>query len=180
MPEFHPAERITRAPIKVLPIVLAEYLVRSIVDVGCNVGEWAYDARMLGVNDILGIDETYHQGSLLHPDDEFRLVDLRQPVDLGRKFDLAICLEVAEHLPHESAGTLIDTIVRHADLVLWSAAVPGQGGWGHINCRPPEYWFDHFHARGFVRDDAIVPAIRALDVPSYYQKNIFIYRKAMS
>jgi len=76
--------------------------------------------------------------------------DLRLPLDLGgRTFDLVLCIEVAEHLPESAADTLCDTIALHANhLVVFTAAPPGQGGTGHINCQPPCYWRDKLEARG--------------------------------
>lgn len=75
--------------------------------------------------------------------------DLRQPLDLGRKFDLVLCVEVAEHLPESAADTLCDTIAHHCGrLVVFTAAPPGQGGAGHVNCQPPHYWRTKLEARG--------------------------------
>lgn len=75
--------------------------------------------------------------------------DLRQPLDLERKFDLVLCVEVAEHLPESAAGTLCDTITRHCGrLVVFTAAPPGQGGTGHVNCQPLGYWRTRMEARG--------------------------------
>lgn len=75
--------------------------------------------------------------------------DLRQPLDLGRKFDLVLCVEVAEHLPESAANTLCDTITRHCGhLAVFTAAPPGQGGTGHVNCQPSYYWYTKLEARG--------------------------------
>jgi len=77
--------------------------------------------------------------------------DLREPLDLGRVFDLVICLEVAEHLPETAETVLCDTIARHCDdLLLFSAAPPGQGGRGHVNCKPKEYWKQLLRERGLI------------------------------
>ena len=65
--------------------------------------------------------------------DEFRAADLSQPIDLGRRFDVVQSLEVAEHLPSSRASEFIGTLTSHDPLVMFSAAVPGQGGEHHIN-----------------------------------------------
>src|SRR5690348_7395490 len=84
-----------------------------------------------------------------------RRADLNEPIELGRRFDLVLCLETAEHLKPESSETIVDTLVRHGDLILFSAAAPGQGGPGHINCRWPAFWQKLFNERGFTCSDAV-------------------------
>jgi hypothetical protein len=77
-------------------------------------------------------------------------VDLSRRFDLNERFDLVTCLEVAEHLAPDSSAALIDSLVAHSDLVLFSAATPGQGGENHINERPLAFWQDLFAERGYV------------------------------
>ena len=83
------------------------------------------------------------------PADRFIDHDLSTPLNLGRRFDLVTCLEVAEHLPLEAAETFIDSLCRHADVVVFSAAIPGQGGTGHINERWPSFWAALFARHGY-------------------------------
>lgn len=76
--------------------------------------------------------------------------DLREPGGLpDGPFDLAFCLEVAEHLPPAAADRLVEDLTLRSDRIVWSAAIPGQGGDGHLNERPLEYWEERFRARGF-------------------------------
>ena len=87
------------------------------------------------------------------PDSIYPVVhDLRLPVDAGGKFDLVICLEVIEHLPKiDVENVLINTLTFHTkDLLLLSAAEPGQEGTGHINLQPKSYWVKKIEARGTV------------------------------
>lgn len=75
--------------------------------------------------------------------------DLRTPLHIGEHYDLVICLEVAEHLPEVNANTLCDTIAEHAtNMLLFTAAPPGQGGHGHVNLQYPEYWISKLAQRG--------------------------------
>ena len=75
--------------------------------------------------------------------------DLRKPLDLEKRFDLVVCLEVAEHIPEESADVLCDTIAKHCGgILIFTAALPGQGGHGHCNLQPFEYWQSRLEARG--------------------------------
>jgi hypothetical protein len=107
----------------------------------------------------------------------FAQVDLTAPFYLGGPYDLVLCIEVGEHLPEESADTLVDTIVRHSGTVVFGAAVPGQEGTGHINCQPHEYWHTKFGERGYEMFDAIRPLIQNdARVSPWYRNNMFLYR----
>lgn len=176
---WHPAERETGAPRLVLPIVWSQLAPASVVDFGCNVGEWTATAAELGA-EIMGVDGNHHAEKLLFPREAFRVADLRQPLDLGRRFDLAICLEVAEHLPEEFADTLVATIAKHSRRVLWSAAPPGQGGYMHVNCQPRKYWADKFAAHGLHEDPRLCTTFQALPIPSYYASNLTMFAKAQT
>jgi hypothetical protein len=83
------------------------------------------------------------------PRELFRQHDLTQPLLLDRRFDLAVCLEVAEHIPPESARILVESLTRLSPVVIFSAAIPRQGGEGHINEQWPSFWSDHFAACGY-------------------------------
>jgi len=125
----------------VLPLVGITIPFSSVVDFGCGSGAWLHVAKEIGCTDTFGIDGTGVDPDLVH--------DFTQPLDLGRKFDLAISLEVAEHLPSDAADIFIDSITAHADNVLFSAAIPGQPGVNHINCQWQSYWASMFEDRGF-------------------------------
>ena len=150
----------------------------SIVDVGCGIGYWVNAARSAGIKVAVGIDGADMSGEeLLFPRDDFHHVDLGAPVDLGRRFDAALCLEVAEHLPRTSAGVLVDTLVRHSDFVVFSAACPGQRGQHHVNCQWPSWWQQLFNERGYVCDDGVRWTI--WDNPRiepWYRQNMFVAR----
>jgi len=93
------------------------------------------------------------------PDDEFRAVDLSEPVHLPERFDLAISLEVAQHLPPRAAQTFVASICRLSDLVVFGAAIPGQSGTGHVNERWPSYWAALFDAQGYELFDILRPLV---------------------
>ena len=147
-----------RSAMVVLPLVFAIVTPRNVVDLGCGTGTWLRAAHELGAHDYLGYDGP-HVTQLCIPKDRFAAVDLRQPLPTDRKFDLAISCEVAEHLPATSAATLIGTLTSLSDVVLFSAAIPGQGGVHHVNEQWPAYWQALFRARNYSAYDFIRPRI---------------------
>src|SRR5579864_3911534 len=112
-----------------LSLLFEHYKPGSIVDVGCGVGSWLKCAQDLGVEDILGIDGDYVDRSRLLIDPvQFRALDLNERIEVDRRFDLAISIEVAEHLSFYRSETFVADLVKLSDVVLFSAALPYQGG----------------------------------------------------
>jgi SAM-dependent methyltransferase len=160
----------------VLPLVLGLTAPASVIDVGCGTGAWLRFILDHGVADVLGVDGG--AGDLVIPSDRFRRVDLEQPLRDDRRFDLAICLEVAEHLSPERGPSLVKDLCSLADVVLFSAAVPGQGlpdSDEHINERWQSYWASLFSEAGHATVDAIRPAIwDDHRVAWWYRQNAFL------
>lgn len=161
----------------VMPIVLKPLQIKSVVDFGCGRGAWLKACLESGVETILGLDGDYvERDKLLVDSDQFRGVDLRRPIHLDRRFDLALCLEVAEHLPARSAPALIESLTAAAPVVLFSAALPGQGGISHINEQWPHYWERLFAGQGMRKFDVVRPLIwNNPSIEWYYRQNIYIY-----
>ena len=140
----------------VLPSILQFVQPMSVVDVGCGAGTWLAAFRSYGIEDLRGVDGHYVQPDDLEiPPTQFTPHDLTKPLDLGRRFDLALCLEVAEHLPERNAAGLIEMLVSLAPVVLFSAAIPGQGGFEHLNEQWPSYWARRFATHDFVAVDCL-------------------------
>ena len=151
--------------------------VNSILDIGCGRGAWLREWRYAGVKVVHGADGPYvRRESLLIPAEDFTAVDLSHKFDLGQRYDLVSSLEVAEHLPRSASEAFVSSLVAHSDLILFSAATPGQGGENHINERPLWYWQDIFAEHGYVAFDAIRPRFRhdALVEP-WYRFNSILY-----
>ena len=161
----------------VLRVMKDFFPVASVADFGCGNGSWLAAWQKLGVCDCVGVDGEYvDRGMLLINDADFVAADLRQPVRLDRRFDLVQSLEVAEHLPKNSAEIFVDTLVSHGDIVLFSAAAPGQGGLQHVNEQPYSYWRALFYSRGYEMLDAIRPQIRhEAKVQPWYRFNTFVF-----
>jgi SAM-dependent methyltransferase len=170
----------------IVPLVLRRVSPNSVVDVGCALGAWLRVFAEHGVQVIQGLDGNYVDTSkLLIKTANFTPVDLTEVIegDLGPvvekangRYDLAVCLEVGEHLPQSSASDLVRTLTTLAPVVLFSAAVPGQGGIGHINEQWPSYWKSRFEKHGFQRLDPIRRHIwKNQRVHWWYRQNIFLF-----
>lgn len=149
----------------------------SVVDVGCGRGAWLSLFQSHGVERLLGLDGSYvDRKRLLIPQECFSVVDLSKPFRIPGRFDLAVCLEVGEHLPHRSASSLVGSLVEAAPVVLFSAAVPGQGGTYHINEQWPVYWKSLFAKRGYTCLDVIRPRIwDDRRIEWWYRQNLFAF-----
>jgi len=167
----------TRSAEVLLPIVIRHLAVRSVADFGAGQGAWLSVWLRLGVTEITALDGAYvEQNALLVPKDAFVAADLSQQVRLGKTFDLVQSLEVAEHLPAAAAEQFVDNLVAHSSVVLFSAAVPGQGGEHHVNERPHSYWRRLFSDRGYVMFDLVRPfLIDRRVVEPWYRFNTFVY-----
>lgn len=161
----------------VVPLVLGQSKISSILDVGCGAGAWLAEYHRRGVPACVGVDGDYvPRSSLLIPASAFVPLDITKTFDLGRQFDLVQCLEVGEHIPPGASEALVDNLVRHGKLVLFSAAIPGQGGENHVNERPYEFWRALFAVHGFRPYDSVRPSLRRQDsVEPWYRHNIILY-----
>ena len=144
----------------VVPLVLELLEPRRVVDVGCGIGTWLSVFKELGVEDVWGIDGEHVPREMLEiPEERFLPLDLERTVDIHDRFDLVVSLEVAEHLPPEFAGEFVRFLTQLGAVVLFSAAIPGQGGERHVNEQWPEYWVERFSAREYVAIDCVRPKV---------------------
>ena len=170
-------EGAIRSARTLLPPLIRVLGVKSVLDVGCGAAAWLAAYRDLGVTDCIGVDGEYVDRSLLLIDkDRFHPRDITRPFDFARQFDLVQCLEVAEHVPTAMSDTLVDNIVRHGRRVLFSAAVPGQGGEDHINEQSYEFWRDRFAARSYHLYDFVRPAVVDNEaIEPWYRYNVLLF-----
>ena len=134
-----------RSAVACVPLILETLSPRSVIDVGCGHGEWLAAVMGCGIHDILGIDGDYvDRAQLRIPATAFLARDLTRPLALEKRFDLALSLEVAEHLPASSALNFVRGLTSLAPAIVFSAAVPRQGGCHHVNEQWPWYWKELF------------------------------------
>lgn len=151
---------------------------KSVIDVGCGTGNFLQSFQRLGVEDILGLDGNWVEPAIRKQflrDEHFLATDLTSPQDIGRKFDIAICLEVAEHLQETAADPLVNFLTSLSDVVVFSAAIPRQPGHHHITCQWQSEWAIRFKALGFRTFDCFRPVIwNDNRIPYWYRQNIFM------
>jgi len=169
-----------RGPAVAFPLLLQAIspAPRSLVDVGCGTGTWLRAAIDSGLADVTGMDGVPvppHQ--LVVPHSRITLHDLTKPLALQRRYDVALCLEVAEHLDPDCAEVLVSSLTQAADIVVFSAACPQQPGQHHVNCRWPEYWQTLFNNRLYTCDDSIRWRLWEIqEIEPWYRQNMFIAR----
>ena len=161
----------------IVPIVMELLRPTSVVDVGCGQGLWLSVFAEHSVTDLVGVDGDYVDRQALRiPADRFVAHDLATPLRLPRTFDLVVSLEVAEHLPPDRAAVFVESLTHLGHAVLFSAAVPRQGGMNHVNERWQDYWAVLFFERGWEAIDCIRWRIwRNGDVEPWYAQNTLLY-----
>ena len=166
----------------VADILYEEYEPDSVIDFGCGLGRYltgfqAHGARVHGVE---GFSEAREHAEI--PNDALTIHDLREPLALEEQYDLALCIETAEHIPPKFDDVLVDTITSAAPRVVFTAAPPGHGGTHHVNEAPREYWIEKFQSKGFSyaaeEADRLQESIRSeVDNAEWVGDRLFIFSR---
>lgn len=149
----------------------------SVVDLGCGSGNWLSIFEKHGC-EILGIDGNNAQKYLKISRDKFYEFNLKEKLNLNRKFTLATSFEVAEHIEPECADIFIDSLTNLSDIIFFSAAIPFQRGAHHVNEQWPTYWIEKFEKRGYSVIDCVREQIwNDSEIRGFYAQNIFLFCK---
>lgn len=167
-------------------IHILEYLqtflsIHSIIDFGCGMGTWGRAALDLDmkINDFLGIDQhKYDESYMAIAQKNYMTYDLRKSFNINRKYDLAISVEVAEHIPSIYSDIFVKNICLHSDVILFSAALPFQGGSGHINEQTCSYWINKFKQNDYIAIDCVRPKFWDNEnIEVWYKNNCLLFVK---
>ena len=162
-----------------VPLIYDLFKPRSVIDIGCGTGGWLRTFKELydTIDDIRGVDGDYVKiDKLKIPLENFVSYDLAGYYDPGKQFDLAMTLEVGEHLPDKSADDFVKTLVNASRKIIFSAALPGQGGTFHVNEQFLEYWVKKFDDHNYVPVDFLRKKIWNNDkIEWWYRQNIMIF-----
>ena len=167
-----------RAPEIIVPHLIQLFHPENVIDVGCGLGTFLYVFKQYGVKDVLGLDGPWVNKKLRRKylaENEFMECNLEEPINLHRKFDLVISLEVAEHLSSSSADVFVNNLVSAGNIILFSAAIPFQGGQNHKNEQRLSYWSEKFSRHRYVVHDIIRPVFwNNPNVFWWYKQNMVI------
>lgn len=162
---------------ELVPIFIKLFNPQSVLDVGCGIGTWLKQFDEAGIHDYNGVEGPYVKKEFFIANKEkliFR--DLRNEINLNRKYDLVISLEVAEHIEPECADVFLNNLVKHSDTIIMSAAIPYQGGTFHVNEQWPEYWIDKMKKKGYEVYDILRPIIwYNSKIDYYYRQNVLLF-----
>ncbi len=178
---FHDTENAEKINTATARSVLEEFLKYcqpdSVLDVGCGIGVWLSTARSLGINNVFGVDGPWLKKEMLRVEKEcVQILDLEQSFSLKKRFDLVMSIEVAEHLTEIRAESFVQNLIDHGDVIIFSAAVPRQGGHNHLNEQWPEYWEEIFRKKDFICIDLFRPRIwNNKEVYLHIRQNVLLF-----
>lgn len=174
-------DRSYRSASKYTDFLFSLFTPQSVVDLGCGRGTWLKAFKDKGVRKLVGYDGPWNdQGNMIDKSIIFRGIDLNNALELvhNEKYDLAISLEVAEHLEESSATGFVASLAKLSDVVMFGAAYIQQGGMNHINEQPHTYWASIFQEKNYVPYDLFRPVFWGdPEIDFWYQQNTFLYVK---
>ncbi|MGA9348462.1 MAG: glycosyltransferase [Anaerolineae bacterium] len=123
----------------------------TVLDVGCAMGFLVEALRQRGA-EAFGVDISEYAIQNIHPDIQPHCWVGSVTDTFPQKYDLIVCIEVLEHLPHREAEQAVENLCRHSDDVLFSSTPLDYKEATHVNVQSPEYWAELFARHGFFRD----------------------------
>lgn len=177
---FQTIEQAEKVQAESLADILIEmYDPKSVGDVGCATGLYLVPFLTRGVVAVGWDSADYAVDQKLVPGVE--KADITETM-VGINVDLAICLEVLEHIDNDLCGGVIQNLVNMSELIIFSAAQPGQKGTGHINCKPKKHWETLFNIRGYNRDPEaearILDHVTKNDHAEWFKNNLQVFKRS--
>ncbi len=162
---------------KILSILKNILPLRSIVDFGCGTGTWLLAAENLGFKELEGYEGNWLNKSMYKCNKATLTThNLEDKINTIKRYDIALSLEVAEHLSAKRAHSFVEELCNIANIVLFSAAIPGQGGTHHINEQWQSYWVKKFNENNFSAYDVVRPKIwNDPKISFWYKQNILLF-----
>ncbi len=169
-----------RSSLIILKYLLENLDIKSVLDIGCGTGVWLESLHEVGVDNVIGVDgEWLLSDKFLLDKQILHIHDLRKPLALNRKFDLVISLEVAEHIEKSCSDIYINNLISHSELILFSCAIPFQGGTNHINEQWPDYWIKKFYEHDYLCIDFLRQKFwNNENIRWFYSQNIMVFAKS--
>jgi len=163
----------------IIPELKKLFPISTVLDIGCGGGSFLHGCSDLGIS-VFGVDGEHVKSSLQIKSNEFQVMNLEEKFDLEKKFDLAVSMEVGEHLDNKFSDNFVDSICKHADSILFSAAQPKQPGVHHINCQPLTFWIEKFEKHGYMLIEETTGWIRNNhEIYNWYRKNSMFFRRVI-
>jgi len=165
---------------KVAEIIDSFFQFKSVLDIGCGCGIYIEEFKKLG-KDVLGCDSSIDAIRIASKDFTLFYCDVSKPIYLNRKFDLVMCFEVAEHIRKKHSSQLVKSCTQYSDTVIFTAAPPGQGGIGHINEQPYDFWKHLFKKNQFQYNhefsERVKTVMKKQNVVNWIANNFMVFRK---
>jgi len=162
----------------IIPKILEIISPKSVVDIGCGIGTFLNVFNRYGISNLMGLDGHWVDKSLLLKNiraNQFREIDLEKEFSLEQKYDLVVSLEVAEHLSKASASNFVKNLVNAGEVILFSAAIPNQGGQNHINEQWLSYWEKLFFKHDYVLHNIMRPILWNTKCQTCYKQNMVVF-----
>ena len=168
----------------IMNVLLEEFAPKRIADIGCGCGVYAHSFGKKGV-EVFALDGATPPAEHAFPI-SIHVQDITVPFEnKWSRFDFALCLEVAEHIPEALSDAFLDNLARFSDTIVMSAAAPYQGGHHHVNEQPKRYWVKRLAERGYAynraRTGRISEGCQAARIPlMWIAQQVSVYEKSAS
>lgn len=166
----------------IVPEVIKLVQPKSVLDLGCGIGNWLSVFEQQDIKKLYGVDGEHARSQFILDEKYFIATDFENEESyttiLDEKIDLAVCLEVVEHLTEKTGQKIVEFLCNSTNIIMFSAAVPHQMGENHINEQHPCYWQELFAQRGYVFYDIFRQKYwNHTEIKWWYKQNMFLVAK---